>query len=123
MTSSTPSCRARIPIARDGWIFILPLVAIALILLILSIAKIAFLCLIVALAVALFFRDPARSVPTDPGLFLSPADGKVLTIQEVEVETAPGRFERLRRVQIFLSILNVPYPARPGRGGCHLGKI
>lgn len=112
MTKPTPR-RALIPIARDGWRFTLPLVGLGLILLILSLPKVAIFVLFVALAVALFFRDPSRATPSGAGLIVSPADGKVISVQEVDVETAPGRFERLRRVQIFLSIFNVHIQRSP----------
>ncbi len=49
-----------------------------------------------------FFRDPSRRVPRDPGLIVSPADGKV---EEAEwIETADG--SRVR-VSIFLNVFDV----------------
>lgn len=52
-----------------------------------------------------FFRDPARHAEGAPGDLLSPADGTVRDIEEVE---SPGFFEgRAVRVGIFMSVLNV----------------
>lgn len=49
-----------------------------------------------------FFRDPARTVPTAPGLIVSPADGKVEQTEVVETEAG------LRmRITIFLNVFNV----------------
>lgn len=49
-----------------------------------------------------FFRDPSRRVPRDPGLIVSPADGKV---EEAEwIETSAG--SRVR-VSIFLNVFDV----------------
>lgn len=49
-----------------------------------------------------FFRDPARRVPHEPGLIVSPADGKV---EDAEwIETAAG--SRVR-VSIFLNVFDV----------------
>ncbi|SEG36230.1 phosphatidylserine decarboxylase [Bryocella elongata] len=49
-----------------------------------------------------FFRDPTRSIPTGPGLIVSPGDGKV---EEAEwIETTEGN--RVR-ITIFLSVFNV----------------
>ena len=49
-----------------------------------------------------FFRDPSRQVPSEPGLIVSPADGKV---EEAEwIETSVG--SRVR-VSIFLNVFDV----------------
>ena len=53
--------------------------------------------------VAWFFRDPQRAVPDDPEQVVSPADGKVVHIQEVEDEFVGPAIE----IGIFLSIFNV----------------
>ena len=52
-----------------------------------------------------FFRDPDRASPSDPGLVVAAADGKVVAIEvlpEDEVIQAP-----MQRVAIFLSVFNV----------------
>ncbi len=49
-----------------------------------------------------FFRDPARRVPREPGLIVSPADGKV---EDAEwIETSAG--SRVR-ISIFLNVFDV----------------
>jgi phosphatidylserine decarboxylase len=52
-----------------------------------------------------FFRDPPRRVPTEPGLLVAPADGKIVDI------TPLANYEFIGgpavRVGIFLSIFNV----------------
>ncbi len=57
------------------------------------------------LEVLWFFRDPERTIPADPGALVSPADGTITHVGEVEDPTFPGG--RAFRVSIFLSILNV----------------
>lgn len=53
----------------------------------------------------LFFRDPTRHPPTDPLALVSPADGKVICVDEAEDPCfGLGKF---RRVGIFLSVLDV----------------
>jgi phosphatidylserine decarboxylase len=52
-----------------------------------------------------FFRDPERVIPTDPAALLSPADGTVTHVGEVDEPDFPGG--RALRVSIFLSIFNV----------------
>ena len=52
-----------------------------------------------------FFRDPERKIVTSPGQIVSPADGKVIAIEEVDEKDFLG--ERCKRISIFLSIFNV----------------
>jgi phosphatidylserine decarboxylase len=49
-----------------------------------------------------FFRDPQRTIPTAPGLIVSPGDGKVT--ETVAISTPDGPRQR---VSIFLSVFNV----------------
>jgi phosphatidylserine decarboxylase len=55
--------------------------------------------------VLFFFRDPERAIPTDPDALLSPADGTVTHVGEVDEPDFPGG--RAFRIGIFLSIFNV----------------
>ncbi len=61
-----------------------------------------------ALFCVFFFRDPERTPPPRPGVFVSPADGRIVAVQqmappaELDLGTAP-----LWRVSIFLSVLDV----------------
>jgi phosphatidylserine decarboxylase len=52
-----------------------------------------------------FFRDPDRSVPTDPNLLVAPADGRVSDI--VELDEKEVLKTKTRRIGIFLSIFDV----------------
>ncbi len=52
-----------------------------------------------------FFRDPARRIPDAPGLIVSPADGRVTDIEEIDEIELLNR--RVRRVGIFLSVFDV----------------
>ncbi|MDQ7007034.1 MAG: phosphatidylserine decarboxylase [Acidobacteriota bacterium] len=89
----------RIPIAREGWPFVLtPLVAAGFALLA-GWVWAAVGCGLLAAACAAFFRDPDRRVPTDPALVLAPADGKVTRVERA----ADGRL----KISIFLSVFDV----------------
>src|SRR5262249_43366723 len=75
----------------------------------------------VAVAVALvwleivyFFRDPRRQIPDDARALVSPADGTVTHVGEVEDADFPGG--RALRVSIFLSIFNVHVNRIPRTG-------
>ncbi len=62
-----------------------------------------------------FFRDPTRRIPTDPAALVSPADGKIVTIEHIPHDDFVGGPAVL--IGIFLSIFNVhvnraPFAAR-----------
>jgi phosphatidylserine decarboxylase len=61
--------------------------------------------LLTGIEIVWFFRNPHRSVPTGPGEVISPADGKVVLIEEIEHDDFIGGPAVL--VGIFLSIFNV----------------
>jgi phosphatidylserine decarboxylase len=52
-----------------------------------------------------FFRDPERDIPGDSAALLSPADGTVTHVEEVEDVDFPNA--RALRISIFLSVFNV----------------
>lgn len=52
-----------------------------------------------------FFRDPERAIPADPTAVLSPADGTVTHVEEVDEPDFPAG--RALRISIFLSVFNV----------------
>jgi phosphatidylserine decarboxylase len=52
-----------------------------------------------------FFRDPERAIPQDENVLVSPADGTVTDVEEVDEADFTGG--RALRISIFLSIFNV----------------
>jgi len=52
-----------------------------------------------------FFRDPKRTVPAQPGLLVSPADGKITEVTDLDHDDFIGG--PAVRIGIFLSIFNV----------------
>lgn len=52
-----------------------------------------------------FFRDPPRRIPDGPGLIVSPADGSITDIAEIDEIELVNR--RVRRIGIFLSVFDV----------------
>ncbi len=61
-----------------------------------------------------FFRDPVRPVPEGEKLIISPADGHVVKIEEVD---EPLYFkEKVRKVSIFLSVFDVHVNRMPIAG-------
>src|SRR5438105_2859705 len=61
-----------------------------------------------------FFRDPHRLVPVDENVMVSPADGKVSDITEIDSEPLLGG--PAVRVGIFLSVFNVHINRSPCDG-------
>jgi phosphatidylserine decarboxylase len=49
-----------------------------------------------------FFRDPQRTIPTGPGLIVSPGDGLVTETASINTPEGPRQ-----RISIFLSVFNV----------------
>lgn len=66
---------------------------------------------LLAAFVLYFFRDPTRAIPGEPGVIVSPADGRVMEIGEVEVEG-----QRKKKVSIFLSLFDVHVNRAPIAG-------
>jgi phosphatidylserine decarboxylase len=107
--------------AREGIIFI----AVAILLAIGSFAVavsvrswgwwlVALTLTVVALWVAYFFRDPERAGARGAGIVISPADGKVVMVTEVD---EPAFLHgRARRVSIFMNIFNVHVNRYPVSG-------
>jgi phosphatidylserine decarboxylase len=60
---------------------------------------------VLGLCIVWFFRNPRRTVPQGEGLVVSPADGKVVQIEEIEFDEYIGGPALL--VGIFLSVFNV----------------
>lgn len=104
---------AVMPIAREGWIFILAPLGLAAMLWALGWQAAALAALVLAIAVALFFRDPSREIPRGKGLILAPADGAVVQVEPYPGDELGGAATQL---SIFLSVLDVhvnraPFPA------------
>ncbi len=73
----------------------------------------------VTLWVASFFRDPVRATPQGAGLVVSPADGLVCQIAEVDAPrqlAADMPAERYTRVSIFMSVFDVHINRSPIAG-------
>lgn len=65
-------------------------------------------------AVALFFRDPSRRVPGQPNVLVSPADGKVVEIADVD---EPNHIRGpAKKLAIFMSLLDVHVNRTPCEG-------
>jgi phosphatidylserine decarboxylase len=95
----------RSPIAPQAWPISAALAALALLLAGYGHVALAALALLAAAANAAFFRNPKRSVPEDPRAVVSPADGRVVEV--AEVEDPEGFVGKAWRIAIFLSVFDV----------------
>ena len=81
--------------------------------------------LVVLFLVLNFFRDPERVVPQEPGVAVSPADGKVVKVQAMR---DPLTGEDRTAVCVFMNVFNVhvnrmPVAGRVGRISYFGGKF
>jgi len=113
-------------IAREGWPYILSLLALAALMAAMRLVWLAGICAVLGLFVAFFFRDPERPVPTGAGLVVSPADGRIVKIAPAPEANplGPGAIQ----VSIFLSIFDVhvnraPIAGRIARVDYHEGEF
>jgi phosphatidylserine decarboxylase len=108
-------------IHREGWRFAGAALVAAGIAFALGGTVIGWLLVLLSAAIAAFFRDPVRTSPAGPGLLLSPADGLVSQIMEVELPRqlvgenglAPGT---ATRISVFMSVFDVHINRAPLAG-------
>jgi len=94
----------RIPIAKEGYMFILPLAVLTGIFWALSWLWVTGLFAGLFLFVTWFFRDPERSIPEDPNAIVSAGDGRVVEIVQEKDPLLDGVYAR---VSVFLNVFNV----------------
>jgi len=87
---------------RDGIPFVAIPVLLAMVPMLFGFWIISLLFLGVAAFMAFFFRDPRRSIPTEPGIVVAPADGRVTVVNRASAEPDSESL-----VSIFLSPLDV----------------
>src|SRR5688500_11584666 len=104
----------KLPFAPEGWIFILPPIILAAIALLLQFYFWAIVFGAIAAFLLNFFRDPRRAGSERHIDVLSPADGTVVQIKEVEEQAAwPGL---TRQISIFMSVFDVHVNRAPISG-------
>jgi phosphatidylserine decarboxylase len=90
-------------IAREGWPFLAIAVAIALVVTYFSIAW-SILFWVIAIFVLQFFRDPQRQGSSAPLAVISPADGRIVVVAEVD---DPYAKRRALKISVFMNVFNV----------------
>ncbi len=102
------------PIAKEAFLFLIPVVLLTVILGIMGWKVWMFLGILFSLFIAYFFRNPRREIPNLQNIVLSPADGRIVHVGECEEE----RFlkEKALKVSIFMSLFDVHINRAPVSG-------
>ncbi len=101
-------------IVGEGYPFIVPPAALAVVFAYTGLFWLTTLCSVLTLFVVWFFRNPERVAPSGKGIFVSPADGRVLKVEEVpRGENLTGPF---RKVSIFMNVFDVHVNRAPCSG-------
>lgn len=91
-------------IAREGWPFVAIAVVVALLVHVAAGALWAAPLWLIALFVLQFFRDPPRAVPRQALAVLSPADGRIVAIEETQ---DPYAQRDALKISVFMNVFNV----------------
>jgi phosphatidylserine decarboxylase len=109
-----------IPVASEGWPFIIPLAMVTALLFALGWKNAGIVLLALTVFVLFFFRDPERAVPGGEGIVVSPADGRVIVIKDIY---EPDYLKQdVKQVSIFLSVFNVHVNRAPIGGAIEVVK-
>lgn len=112
----------RIPVVREGMYLVKIFLGLCLAFYILGkyfsyfFLFISIIFLILCGFTMFFFRDPSRKVTLGEGLFLSPADGFILDIEDARCEEDTSFQGKTKVVKIFMSIFNVHIQRAPADG-------
>ena len=107
-------------IAKEGWLFLIPLILITFPLGIVAHSLNHSVLLILyyilgfsTLFLIYFFRDPLRKLPDDLNSFVSPADGKIISVKSLEDDDIG---QTSYEISIYLNLLSVHVVRSPFQG-------
>lgn len=96
---------------KEGFYFGLPPMVLGGLALFFHWYAVAAIVLFLAAFTFYFFRNPQRRIPPEPGMIVSPGDGRVVVVTEEEHAGRPGQ-----RISIFLAVWNVHVNRSPAAG-------
>ncbi|MFN8770027.1 MAG: phosphatidylserine decarboxylase [Neisseriaceae bacterium] len=99
-------------IAKEGWFYIILSSLVAVLLLTVNF-WLAVPFILIAIFVIQFFRDPAREIPNEPNIIVSPADGKVICVEQC-YDIYQER--QAIKISIFMNVFNVHSNRSPAEG-------
>lgn len=101
-------------IAKEGYPYIIIFAATTIVALLLGGKWMVIVPFVITVFMVYFFRDPEREIPEGEGLFVSPADGKIILIKDVfEKEHLKAD---VKEISIFMSPFNVHVNRTPCDG-------
>lgn len=105
-----------VPIHRAGHAFIAVFAVVAVVMLFVY-QPVGWVCVVLTLWCAYFFRDPERNTPVREGLIIAPADGVIASVEmappppELDMGDAPRM-----RIGTFMNVFNVHVNRAPAGG-------
>ncbi|MBF0230024.1 MAG: phosphatidylserine decarboxylase family protein [Desulfamplus sp.] len=106
--------RAKTAVAPPGLKFIFSAVIITVLLFLIGLTFIGWAALFATLFICWFFRDPERAIPDDPNCIISPADGKIIVVEEKLNNEFTN--QSCIKVSIFMNVFNVHVNRIPFNG-------
>ena len=113
-------------IARGGYRFIILSLVTTVFIAFFGIGWLTILCTFITFFITWFFRNPERYFQEEEKVLISPADGRIIKIEDVEVNgTISGKF---KKISIFMNVFNVhvnrvPYAGEIEAINYHEGKF
>jgi phosphatidylserine decarboxylase len=125
-SGSDPTGQTAFPVARAGYPFIISAAFVTLIFAILGMLYLTLIGLVITFCLCGFFRDPDRVIPNKPDAIVSPADGKVIAVENIN-ESAFYKGS-CTKISIFMSVFNVhvnriPFDSKVKEVGYYPGKF
>ena len=106
--------RKRSPIATEGFTYLGVLAILAWAAAIFNLTLLSIVFAMLAVITLFFFRDPEREIPGDPDSVVSPADGRVIMIENIYERDLLG--EPMTRISISLALYDCHINRMPVRG-------
>lgn len=113
-TRAEPQAENAFPIARPGYPVIFAMGFTTLVFAILEFTLVSLVLLAATFFVCWFFRDPDRIIPSEKGVIVSPADGRIVFTGLVH--DSPFGEGEWKKVSIFMNIFNVHVNRMPCSG-------
>jgi len=98
-------------VAVEGLPFILPLFVLTIVCAAFKLIWVTAILAALLVFVTAFFRNPQRKTPGDPKAVVSPADGRVIEIKEMDEHDFLGA--RCIRICVFMNVFNVHVNRNP----------
>ena len=100
-------------LAQEGWTFIIISAIVTVVIYSLTNFWVTLPFILITLFIVQFFRDPKREIPQDKDIVVSPADGKIILVEESQ---DPYQNILALKISIFMNVFNVHSNRSPVNG-------